>query len=88
MILFILASSVIPSRGDLVDPPVETAPSLQEVVERYAKVEEYYEDFVIKPDFELLEGYYPWLNQDNSPNLKHLRGSRTRWQKGVASVFG
>ena len=24
----------------------------------------------------------------HNPNLQHFRGSRTRWQKGVASFFG
>lgn len=86
MILLILASSILPS--DHVGRPVEPAPALQEATELYAKCEECYDELDIERDFELLEGYHPWLNQDASPNLQHLRGSRTRWQKGVASFFG
>ena len=84
LILFLSLSALSAEPAELV------APSLSEVCEtRYARIEDFDELTGGCEDApaELVE------NDDGDPlllllNLQHLRGSRTRWQKGVASFFG
>jgi hypothetical protein len=83
MILLLL--SAVPYLGAHYDEPTVT---IEQVVESYALREDQCE--YIEPEFFVIEvqaGFHPCA-KTNSPNLQHLRGSRTRLLKGVASKFG